>query len=40
MTTKYGIIKLVDREEFAYANFNNGRFKSQLPLNCIISKNY
>ena len=28
MTTKYGIIKLVDREEFAYANFNNGRFKS------------
>ena len=28
MTTKYGIIKLVDRKEFAYANFNNGRFKS------------
>ena len=28
MTTKYGIIKLVDREEFAYANFNNGRLKS------------
>jgi len=27
MTTKYGIIKLVDRKEFAYANFNNGRFR-------------
>ena len=27
MTTKYGIIKLVDRAEFAYANFNNGRFR-------------
>ena len=25
--TKYGTIKLVDREEFAYANFNNGRFQ-------------
>ena len=27
MTTKYGIIKLIDRPEFAYANFNNGRFQ-------------
>ena len=27
MQTKYGTIKLVDREEFAYANFNNGRFQ-------------
>ena len=27
MTTKYGIIKLVDRKEFSYANFNNGRFR-------------
>ena len=27
MTTKYGIINLVDRKEFAYANFNNGRFR-------------
>ena len=25
--TKYGTIKLVNREEFAYANFNNGRFQ-------------
>jgi len=27
MTTKYGMIKLIDRPEFAYANFNNGRFQ-------------
>ena len=27
MQTKYGTIKLVDREEFAYANFNNGKFQ-------------
>ena len=25
--TKYGTIKLVNREEFAYANFNNGKFQ-------------
>jgi len=25
--TKYGTIKLVNREEFAFANFNNGRFQ-------------
>ena len=27
MQTKYGTIKLVNREEFAYANFNNGKFQ-------------
>ena len=27
MQTKYGTIKLVDREEFAYANFNNDKFR-------------
>jgi len=27
MQTKYGTIKLVDREEFAYANFNNNKFQ-------------
>ena len=29
MVTKYGIIKLVDREDFAYANFNKGRFQQK-----------
>ena len=29
MVTKYGIIKLVDREDFAYANFNRGRFQQK-----------
>ena len=29
MVTKYGIIKLVDREDFAYANFNKGRFQTK-----------
>ena len=29
MVTKYGIIKLVDREDFAYANFNKGRFQNK-----------
>ena len=27
MQTKYGTIKLVNREEFAYANFNNNKFQ-------------
>ena len=27
MQTKYGTIKLVNREEFAYANFNNDKFR-------------
>ena len=27
MQTKYGTIKIVNREEFAYANFNNGKFQ-------------
>ena len=27
MHSDYGSIKLVDREEFAYANFNHGRFQ-------------
>ena len=29
MVTDYGIIKLVDREDFAYANFNKGRFQTK-----------
>ena len=27
MQTKYGTIKLVNREEFANANFNNNKFQ-------------